>query len=123
MILVDTSLWIQHFRADVPALHAALNNFTVVMHADVLGELAVGNLANRKKTLERLSSLPFVLMAEPRAALEFVEIHRLYGRGLGWVDIHLLYAARVGAHVLWTLDGKLAEIARAMGISTAGIAH
>ncbi len=112
MILVDTSVWVDHLRAGVPALAAALEQTHVLAHPFVVGEVACGNLKNRREVLQLLGKLPGAPVATDREALEFIERHALMGRGIGYIDIHLLASATLaGAAKLWTRDQRLAAVA------------
>lgn len=116
MILVDTSVWIQHLRAGNPRLGELLHDRQVLTHPFVLGELACGNLRNRGEILTRLAALRAARVAEHGEVLSFVDSVRLYGRGLGWIDVHLLASARLTQCGLWTLDRRLQSAAAALGI-------
>lgn len=112
MILVDTSIWIDHLRRGNPALVAALEAGQVLMHSYVLGELACGTLTNRAEVLALLGKLPAAPAAIESEALGFIERHSLMGRGIGYVDVHLLAAtALAGSAHLWTKDKRLAATA------------
>jgi predicted nucleic acid-binding protein len=112
MILVDTSVWIDHLRWSDARLGAALENGDVVMHPFVIGELACGNLRNRRELLTLWINLPSAPSATDPEALAFIERHKLMGVGLGYVDVHLLAsAALAGEARLWTNDRQLATIA------------
>ena len=112
MILVDTSLWVDHLRKGVPRLAAALEQGSVLMHPFVLGELACGNLKNRREVLRLLSDLPAAPMATDREVLDFIERRALMGRGMGHIDVHLLASvALAGTARLWTRDKRLAAVA------------
>ena len=112
MILVDTSLWVDHLRKGVPRLAAALEQSSVLMHPFVLGELACGNLKNRREVLRLLSDLPAAPMATDREVLDFIERRALMGRGMGYIDVHLLASvALAGTARLWTRDKRLAAVA------------
>ena len=115
-MLVDTSVWIDHLRRGNSALAARLQNGEVEIHPFVVGELACGNLRRRDEILALLRSLPEVTRGEHDEVLSLVESKRLAGRGLGWVDAHLLAAALLHRTTLWTLDKRLAEEARRLGI-------
>ncbi len=118
MILVDTSVWIDHLRKGVPRLADGLEQGRVLMHPFALGELACGHLKNRGEVLQLLGDLPAAPVAAEGEALEFIERHALMGRGIGYVDIHLLAsAALVGAEGLWTLDRRLAGVAAELNLS------
>jgi len=112
MILVDTSVWIDHLRHGNSGLISLLDQNCVAMHPMVLGELACGHLPNRQELLhlwQRLESLPTVNHDE---ALYFIEQSGLMGKGIGYVDVHLLASvALAGSTKLWTLDKRLAQVA------------
>jgi predicted nucleic acid-binding protein len=110
-MLVDTSVWVDHLRRRNATLVALLEQTQVWTHAFVVGELACGNLAHRGKLLTALTALPHAPMAAHDEVLAFLESHRLMGRGLGWVDIHLLASARLAKLPFWTLDKRLAAVA------------
>jgi len=112
MILVDTSVWVDHLRDGTPALAAALEKGRVLTHPFVLGELACGNLKNRGEVLQLLGELPAAPMATDPEALDFIERRALMGRGIGYVDVHLLASvALAGTSQLWTRDKRLAAVA------------
>ena len=112
MILVDTSVWVDHLRDGTPALAAALEQGRVLMHPFVLGELACGNLKKRGEVLRLLGELPAAPMATDPEALDFIERRALMGRGIGYVDVHLLASvALAGTAQLWTRDKRLAAVA------------
>lgn len=118
MILVDTSVWIDHFRTMEPALADALNRGEVMTHPLVIGELACGNLRNRSVILGLLDRLPKAPEATHAEILEFVEARMLIGRGLGLIDVHLLASAVLAKGVeLWTRDKHLDSIARSLEIA------
>ena len=116
MILADTSVWISHFRVGQPYLQRALIESGVLMHPFVLGEIACGNLRARSQTLHRLGRLPRPVSASNDEVLALLEQHRFFGRGLGWVDAHLLASARLTGCKLWTLDSPLRDAATALRI-------
>ena len=112
MILVDTSVWVDHLRDGAPALAVALEQGRVLTHPFVLGELACGNLKNRGEVLQLLGELPVAPMATDPEALDFSERRALMGRGIGYVDVHLLASvALAGTAQLWTRDKRLAAVA------------
>lgn len=112
MILVDTSVWIDHLRSGEPTLAAALEGGQVMMHPFVIGELACGNLANRSEVLELLGDLPAAPTATNPETLNFIERRALMGRGIGYIDVHLLASAVLsGDGRLWTRDWRLAAAA------------
>ncbi|MGB3634222.1 MAG: type II toxin-antitoxin system VapC family toxin [Rubrobacteraceae bacterium] len=112
MILVDTSVWIDHLRSGEPLLAELLEGVEVIMHPYVLGELACGNLKNRRETLSLLGNLPMSPTATEHEVLEFIEYRTLMGRGIGYIDVHLLASTILnGAARLWTRDKRLAQVA------------
>lgn len=116
MILVDTSVWVDHLRKANGGLVSLLADTQVACHPFVQGELACGNLKNRKLILSLLSDLPAAPLAEHQEVLELVETKRLSGMGIGWIDAHLLASALLGGCLLWTLDRRLRTAAAALGI-------
>lgn len=117
MILVDTSVWIEHFRRGSERLRSLLRKERVLGHPFVLGELACGNLRNRREILGLLGSLPQAPMAGHAEALRFLDGEALHGKGIGWIDIHLLVSARIARVPLWTLDRRLARTARSLSVA------
>jgi predicted nucleic acid-binding protein len=111
-ILVDTSVWINHFRHNSPALRRLLDNDLVVCHPLVIGEIACGNMKHRSEVIESLAVLPFTPIIEYQEVLTFIETHKLFGQGLGWIDIHLLASTMLQHVTLWTLDQSLRNAAR-----------
>jgi len=124
LILVDTSVWVDHLRRGDIALAIALNANTVAVHPFVIGELACGQLKARQQVLSLLASLPRVPPATDDEALYFLEHHRLYGRGLGYIDVHLLAAASLHAEArLWTRDRRLKTVAVELGVNHQESSH
>jgi len=117
MVLVDTSVWVVHFRRGEPDLRTLIEEGEVVCHQFIIGELACGNLANRKEILGLLGSLPQAVKADHGEVMEFMELHRLMGIGLGDIDVHLLASARLKLAPLWTFDAKLRYAAGKLGIA------
>jgi predicted nucleic acid-binding protein len=115
-VLVDTSVWIDHFRKRNDRLSAQLEAGEVWIHPFVIGELACGSLSERRKVLTLLSALPGAPMAEHDEVMRFVETHGLFGKGLGWIDMHLLRSAQIMQLPFWTLDKRLAAVARDLGL-------
>jgi len=120
MILVDTSVWVDHLRHGVPLLGDLLARGKVATHPFIVGELACGNLANRDEILRLLSVLPTVKVATHAEALHLTEARRLHGRGIGWIDIHLLASSLLSRTALWTRDKNLHSAAEAVGIAEKG---
>jgi predicted nucleic acid-binding protein len=112
MILVDTSVWMDHFRRAEPRLVAALEREDVLVHPFVVGELACGNLRNRRGILALMRRLPDAPRATDEEALTLIERQSLSGRGIGFVDVHLLASVVLhGTARLWTRDRQLAQVA------------
>jgi hypothetical protein len=111
VILVDTSVWVEHLRRGNPRLQSLLRDEEALCHPFVIGELACGNLRNRGEILSLLARLPQGRVAEQNEVLHLVETERLYGRGLGWVDAHLIASARITGCGLLTLDRPLQRVA------------
>jgi hypothetical protein len=112
MILVDTSIWIDHLRSNNKLLGSLLGSESVLIHPFVIGELALGNLRQRKTILTALSDVPRVGMAADTEVLHFIDRYELFGRGIGYIDAHLLAAVRfIPGTYLWTSDNKLHEVA------------
>jgi len=118
VILADTSVWVAHFRTRSAGLSLALADGKILGHPHVVGELACGTLRNRAGILGLLRDLPQATVATHEEALSCVETNRLYGRGLGWTDVHLLASALLSSARLWTLDGALAREARRCGVAS-----
>lgn len=116
MILADTSIWIHHLRLGNDRLGGLLSDGQVVCHPFVIGELACGNMKNRAEVLLLLDRLPSAVLATQNEVLTLIEARRLMGRGLGWVDAHLLGAAVLQGFRLWTLDRQLELAASALGV-------
>ena len=116
MILVDTSVWIAHFRKRGPKLAELLGEALVLVHPFVVGELACGNLRNRARILTDLETLPSAASATYEEVMRLIEDRRLWGLGIGWIDAHLLASALLSNCQLWTMDRKLVRAAVAAGV-------
>ena len=119
-MLVDTSVWIDHLRRRNATLVALLEQARVWTHAFVIGELACGNLGRRSDVLTSLAALPQVPSVPHPEVLAFLDARRLMGRGLGWIDVHLLAAATLAKFPFWTLDKRLATVAAELGLQVRG---
>ncbi|MCH7664869.1 MAG: PIN domain-containing protein [Acidobacteria bacterium] len=117
MMLVDTSVWVDHLRRGNPQLEELLEATQVVCHRFIIGELACGNLRKRKQILAYLSRLPSAGFATHDEVMELVQARRLMGTGIGWVDAHLLAASLLARVPLWTMDRSLASVARQLDVS------
>ncbi len=111
MVLVDTSVWVSHLREKNDELSNLLNNAEVVCHPFIIGELACGNLKNRSTIIALLEALPTTRLVEHEEVLAFIEARKVMGKGLGYIDVHLLAAALLADVTLWTLDKKLDKVA------------
>lgn len=116
MVLVDTSIWINHLRSRDPHLKKLLFNGEVSCHLHIIGELACGNINNRQEILTLLQELPRAPLVEFDEFLFFVDQNKLHGRGIGLVDIHLLASAKLGQLSLWTGDKRLQAASADLGI-------
>jgi predicted nucleic acid-binding protein len=112
LIVVDTSVWIDHFRQSDPELVAVLQAGEVLIHPFVIGELACGNLGNRANILALLSALPAAPVATHDEALDLIDARGLMGHGIGYLDVHLLASVMLaGSATLWTRDRRLSTAA------------
>ena len=116
-VLVDTSVWIDHLRRGDPQVVQLLVEGRVVCHPGVIGELACGTLRERERVLHDLQCLPMLPASSAEEALHVVERYRLWGRGLGWTDVHLLASCRLGGAALWTRDRALQAAAGELGVA------
>jgi hypothetical protein len=118
VILVDTSVWIDHLRRRDAGLATALGQAQVAVHPFVIGEIALGALARREATLRNLRGLPTVVVATDAEATSLIEREQLFGIGVGYVDVHLLASARLTPGTwLWTRDHRLARVAARLGLA------
>jgi predicted nucleic acid-binding protein len=123
VILVDTSVWVEHLHVGSEELAALLNGGEVLGHPFVIGELALGNLQPRAPFLSDLRDLPQAIVAEDEEVLRLIDRHALFGRGIGYVDAHLLAATRLTpGSKLWTCDRRLHAVAAQLGL-VAALSH
>jgi predicted nucleic acid-binding protein len=115
--LVDTSIWVHHLSRGESRLVEMLEAGEVLGHPFVVGELACGHLRNRGEVLNLLAALPQAAVADHDELLGLVAQHRLYGHGLGWVDVHLLGSGLLSSCTLWTADRALRNVAHQLGIA------
>jgi len=114
---VDTSVWVDHFRTGDPKLAGLLNTGQVLAHPFVIGEIALGHLQPRVTILSDLAALPNAVVAQESEVLAFIELQKLFGLGIGYVDAHLLASVRLTAGAaLWTRDKRLLATAQAMAL-------
>ncbi len=117
MILVDTSVWVDHLRVGEPEMVHLLDHGLVLAHPWVTGELALGHLSQRQDILGLLAGLPSAEIATDAEVLGLIEAEQLYGLGIGYVDAHLLAATRLTADArMWTADKRLAMVARRLDL-------
>jgi predicted nucleic acid-binding protein len=118
VILVDTSIWVDHLRAGLPDLQCRLERSQVLIHPWIIGEIALGNLVDRQQVLGLLSGLPSAVVATPAEVQGFIERHQLFGLGIGYVDVGLLAATTLTADArLWTRDRRLGEAAHDLHVA------
>lgn len=120
MILVDTSVWIDHLRSGNTELSHLLTSSRVLMHPMIIGELACGNLRNRNTLISLWQTLSPITQASHTEALALLNAHNLMGKGIGFIDLHLLASVLLtpGA-LLWTMDRRLNNIAQTCSVSFA----
>jgi predicted nucleic acid-binding protein len=115
LILVDTSVWVDHLRKGVPELVELLERGDVLTHPFVIGELACGDLKNRGELLDLLAALPSAVVASDEETLLFIEHRKLMAKGIGYIDAHLLASVTLtGDAQLWTADKRLAQLAESL---------
>jgi predicted nucleic acid-binding protein len=117
MVLVDTSVWVSHLRDGNAELANLLNDGRVLCHPLIVGELACGNLKDRAVILSFLQLLPMSIEAEHDEVLSFIENNHLMGKGMGYVDVHLITSSVLTGVPVWTLDKKLAQAAAGLYIN------
>jgi len=124
LILVDTSVWVDHLRRGDTGLIDLLERSAVVMHPFVVGEIACGSLRDRETILELLQDLPAAAVASPDEVMTFIEGHVLHGRGIGYVDVHMLASVALTPGTrLWTRDSKLRRVAELLGCAHPESSH
>jgi predicted nucleic acid-binding protein len=117
VILVDTSVWIDHFRKSDDELIAVLNLNQVLVHSMVIGEIALGQLKRRELVLGSLIELLAAKVASDDEVMALIDKAKLFGSGIGYIDAHLLASAVLSDAKLWTRDKKLLGVARTLGLS------
>lgn len=115
-MLVDTSVWIEHLRGGEDRLSSLLADGIVVTHPFVIGEMACGTSSDRDEIVSLLGRLDTSPVARHEEAMSVLERHRLAGRGLGWVDVHLLTSALLAGVGLWTRDRALTMAVADLGV-------
>lgn len=117
MVLVDTSIWIQHLRYGVRYLEYLLDESKVACHPFVIGELACGSISNRDEVLALMQALPRAAPVDDNEILYFIDENLLTGRGIGLIDAHLLASCKITQCLLWTSDKKLFAVASEMSLA------
>ncbi|MFZ5616330.1 MAG: type II toxin-antitoxin system VapC family toxin [Pseudomonadota bacterium] len=120
MLIVDTSVFVDFLRRGDETVSRALESGLVLSHPFVTGEIALGHLKNRSEIISLLTALPRAVVASDDEILSFIERFELHGRGIGYVDTHLLASARLSGAALWTRDRKLLTIATDLQLASAG---
>jgi hypothetical protein len=116
MTLVDTSVWVDHFRSGNRRLSSLLELGEVLTHPFVIGELSLGAFRNREEVFGLLDQLPKAAAGTDQEVRGWIESRRLWGRGIGWIDAHLAASALLTPCALWTLDTRLGRVAAGLGI-------
>ena len=116
MILVDTSIWVDHFNKSDTDLVKMLNSGKVCIHPFIIGELSCGSISNRREILTLLNALPQVESALDEEVFTLIENKKLYGIGLGFIDVHLLASALLNDVTIWTRDKTLKKAATNLDI-------
>jgi predicted nucleic acid-binding protein len=120
IVLVDTSVWIGFLSNRAPyasELDDLLSRDEVSGHDFVYGELLIGDRGGRKRLLEDYALMHHAPVVPHKDVVTFVQHRRLHGRGIGWIDAHLLASALVGRLRLWTADPRLALVATELGVA------
>ena len=118
MILADTSVWADHLRDSDPEMLERLNTDAIVIHSHVLGEIALGSLKNRVEIMAKLHTLPRSPLAEDLGVVMMIEARKLFSRGIGFTDAHLVAACLIDRRLrLWTRDRRLNKVATELGLS------
>jgi predicted nucleic acid-binding protein len=118
MILVDSSVWIEHVRAPDEIMLELLRDRMVLVHPFVIGEMAIGHVRRREAVLSELKELPQAPLVDDDEVLEFIMKRRLFGQGIGYIDAHLLASSMISSKSsIWTLDRNLRAVAERLGLA------
>jgi len=124
MILVDTSIWVDHFRSGDRDLQALLHAENIIIHPFVIGELSLGHIPTYDDIMEMLTDLPAITVADDPEVRLMIRGKNLFGTGVGYVDAHLLASVFLSpAHKLWTRDKRLHAAAHALGVAMPAYLH
>jgi predicted nucleic acid-binding protein len=116
MVLVGTSVWVRHLREGDSHLEHLPGDGQVMCHPYIVGELACGNMKNRREVLSLLQLLPMAAQARHEEILHFIELNHLMGKGLGYIDVHLASSAILTGVPMWSYDEKLSDAGAGLGI-------
>jgi predicted nucleic acid-binding protein len=116
VIIADTSVWIEHFRRNLPHLQAKLDFGGILMHSHVMGEIALGSLKNREQVLDSLLKMPQATVAREEEVHLLIKAEKIFGAGIGFLDAHLLASARLDGARLWTFDKRLQAVAQRLNV-------
>ncbi len=118
MILADTSVWVDHLRTPNDQLQGLLDRRQIIIHPFVVGELALGNMRQRARTLFALKRLPRAMVARDSDVLSLIDNHRLHGRGVGYIDVHLLASTLITPEaVIWSRHRRLMAVADDLAVA------
>jgi hypothetical protein len=117
VILIDSSVWINHLRAADEGVSALLDDGAALTHRFVIGELALGSIKDRQTVIAAIGKLPHAPVATDAEVLALIETHALHGSGVGYIDAHLLAATLLAHATLWTADKRLAAVAQRLGVA------
>lgn len=117
MILADTSIWIEHFRKNERQLANLLLENRVCIHPMIIGEIACGSLRQRGEVLPLLKLLPFIEVASYDEVMHFVDKRRVFGQGVGWIDVNLLASCLIAGVTIWTNDKSLRKVAQTLDLA------
>ncbi|MBN1961551.1 MAG: VapC toxin family PIN domain ribonuclease [Deltaproteobacteria bacterium] len=121
MIIVDTSIWVEHFRRRHKTLVTLLEEDQVLIHPFIIGELSLGGLIHRDELINLLQQLPTAIMSNHQEVLHAITTHNLDGKGIGWIDAHLFTSALLSHAQLWTIDKQLNVICIRNKINFSGL--
>jgi predicted nucleic acid-binding protein len=124
MILVDSSIWIDHFRTGDMHLYALLKAEKIIIHTFVVGELSLGHMPRYDDIMTMLTDLPTIPIADDAEVRHMIRSNKLFGKGIGYVDAHLLASLLLSPrHTLWTRDKRLHGMASAFGVAMPSHLH
>lgn len=113
-ILADTSVWITHFKKELPEFIDILNAGKVILHPFIIGELACGGLQKKQDIFKLIESMPQTVCLEHEEIMSLIEAHEFSNQGIGYVDVHLIGSCLLSDNLLWTYDKALKKVAKKM---------